>query len=121
MTDEQIAETVVSDAIARGFFGAICRWDGVGVKVTFDWFETGGLDVERATAEKLGYSIENATVQGRKAVLMRQPNDPGACGISVGSPSAGVIGWWVQYGPGGAGDPCAAATKLAELTLNLSS
>lgn len=124
VTDEQIAEAVGADAIERGFFGAICRWDALGtngpVKVTFNWFETGSLDTERKTGEELGYAVESATIQGRKAVVMRPPADPGACGVTVGSPSAGVVGWWVQFQPGTA-DPCQAASTLADLTLNLSS
>ncbi|QNG19721.1 DUF3558 domain-containing protein [Rhodococcus triatomae] len=124
VAEDQIAETVGADAIERGFLGAICRWDAIGVngtvKVTFHWFETGTLDTERETAEQLGYEVENATVQGRRAVLLRPPADPGSCGIALGSPSVGVVGWWVQYG-GGAADPCAAAMKLADLTVDLSS
>jgi hypothetical protein len=124
VADDQIAQTVGADAIQRGFFGAICRWDAVGangpVKVTFNWFETGSLDTEKSTGEKLGYTVESSTIQGRKAVVMRPPGDPGACGVTVGSPSAGVVGWWVQFQTGAA-DPCEAASTLADLTLNLSS
>ncbi len=64
---EKIAEAVGADYVYRGFFGAICRWDGEGptgvVKVTFNWFETGSLDHERAAAEGLGYEIENTTIE----------------------------------------------------------
>lgn len=124
VTEDKIAEVVGADAIVRGFFGAICRWDAIGAsgttKVTFNWFETGSLDAERTASEKLGYTVKDITVQGRRALLVRQPADPGSCNVTAGSPSAGVFGWWVQYGAGG-GDPCAAATTLAELTLDLSS
>ncbi len=124
VTDEQIAESVAADAIERGFFGAICRWDAVGangpVKITFNWFETGSLDTEKETGEELGYKVESSTIQGRRAVVMRPPEDPGACGVSVGSPSSGVVGWWVQF-TAAAADPCKAASTLADLTLNLSS
>lgn len=124
VADDKIAEVVGADAIVRGFFGAICRWDAVGAsgttKVTFDWFETGSLDTERSTAEKLGYKATDITVQGRRAIMIEQPADPGSCNVTAGSPSGGVFGWWVQYGAGG-GDPCGAATTLAELTLDLSS
>ncbi|XGU19650.1 DUF3558 family protein [Rhodococcus sp. 3Y1] len=38
VTDEQIAGAVGADAVGRGFFGAICRWDGIGtagpIKIT---------------------------------------------------------------------------------------
>jgi len=121
---DQIAEVVGGGAIERGFFGAICRWSVTGpsgpVRVTFDWFETGALDVERETSRRLGYTVEDASVDGRRAVLSRQPQDPGACGISTGSPVSGVVGWWVQYQGAGHPDPCEAAATLAKLTLDLS-
>lgn len=66
---EQIVEAVGGGAIERGFFGAICRWSVAGpagpVRVTFDWFETGSLDVERETAQRLGYAVEDVSVAGR--------------------------------------------------------
>ncbi|WP_072690601.1 DUF3558 domain-containing protein [Rhodococcus marinonascens] len=124
VTEDQIARTVGADAIERGFFGAICRWDTVGAtgpaKVTFNWFETGSLDTEKATGEKLGYAVESSTVQGRRSVVMRPPDDPGSCGVTVGSPSGGIVGWWVQFKTGAA-DPCDTASTLVDLTLNLSS
>ncbi|MBH0119497.1 DUF3558 domain-containing protein [Rhodococcus sp. NPDC003382] len=126
VTDEQIAESVGSDYVLRGFFGAICRWDGDGpsgpVKVTFNWFETGALDTEREAGERLGYAVENTTVEGRRALLMRRPADPHSCGVSANASTVGIFGWWVQYVPGSAHpDPCEAAATLARLTLNLSS
>lgn len=125
VTDDTIAETVGGDAIARGFFGAICRWDVAGpsgiVKVTFNWFENGSLDAERTANEKLAYDVEDITVQGRAALRIRQPEDPAACGVTAGSPDSGVVGWWVQYQPGlQSADPCVAATTLMELTIDLS-
>ena len=124
VADEKIAEAVGADYVYRGFFGAICRWDGEGptgvVKVTFNWFETGSLDHERAAAEGLGYEIENTTIEGRRALQMRRPGDPRSCGVSSGASTTGIFGWWVQYTSGGA-DPCEAAATLARLTLNLSS
>ncbi|MCL2533081.1 MAG: DUF3558 domain-containing protein [Nocardiaceae bacterium] len=121
---EHIADAVGGGAIERGFFGAICRWSVDGpagpVRVTFDWFETGALDVERETSQRLGYAVEDTTVDGRRAVLSRQPQDPGACGIAVGSPYSGVIGWWVQYRAAGHPDPCEAAATLAKLALDVS-
>lgn len=124
VTDEQIAEAVGVEAVERGFFGAICRWDTAGgaAKITFNWFETGSLDTERGTAQRLGYAVENTTVEGRRAVLMRPPDDPASCGISAGASTTGIFGWWVQYAPGPQSlDPCAAAVTLARLTLDLSS
>lgn len=124
VADDKIAETVGAAAVYRGFFGAICRWEGDSpagvVKVTFNWFETGSLDHERNAGEELGYSVENTTVEGRRALQMRRPNDPLSCGVSAGAATTGIFGWWVQYATGGA-DPCEAAATLARLTLNLSS
>ncbi|TSD95071.1 DUF3558 domain-containing protein [Skermania sp. ID1734] len=125
VSDDQIAKTVGADSIERGFFGAICRWDATGpsgeVKVTFNWFETGSLEVERATLQKLHYGMKDITVQGRKAIQEQPPNDPDSCGVTAGAADTGIIGWWVQYRPGSTHpDPCQAAQKLAELTLNLS-
>ncbi|MGB6073749.1 MAG: DUF3558 domain-containing protein [Rhodococcus sp. (in: high G+C Gram-positive bacteria)] len=125
VSDDQILETTGADAIGRGFFGAICRWDLVGsagtVKVTFNWFESGTLAAERAADEKMMYTVSDTTVQGRKAIQAQRPNDPDSCGVSAGADRPGIFGWWVQYQPNAAHpDPCQAAAKLADLTLNLS-
>lgn len=123
VAEEKIAETVGADSVYRGFFGAICRWEGEGpagvVKVTFNWFESGSLDREREAGEELGYSVENTTVEGRRALQLRRPNDPLSCGVTAGDSTTGIFGWWVQYASSGA-DPCEAAATLARLTLNLS-
>lgn len=124
VADDQIAKAVGGDSIQRGFFGAICRWDvggpGGNVKVTFNWFESGSLNNEKATLEKLKYTISETKVEGRRAIQQQRPNDPDSCGITAGAPDQGIIGWWVNYRPGSAHpDPCQAAVKLAELTLNL--
>jgi hypothetical protein len=115
---------VGGDLIERGFIGAICRWDVTGasgsVKVTFDWFENGSLETERATNEDLGWTVTDVTVSSRRAIQIQQPDDPASCGVTAGAPDAGVIGWWVQYRPGSPLDPCQAATKLMQLALNLS-
>ncbi len=124
VSEDQIAKSVGGDGIDRGFFGAICRWDVTGpngnAKVTFNWFESGSLDVERQTLQKLNYEMADITVQGRKAIQERRPNDPDSCGVTVGALDTGIVGWWVQYRPGGHPDPCEAAKKLVDLTLNLS-
>lgn len=123
VTDPQIASAVAADVVERGFFGAICRWDGVGaagpIKVTFNWFETGDVDHELAAFEHLGYVVETITVKGSAVYLVRMPADPQSCGVTAGAPAGGVFGWWIRQPLGGA-DACAGATKLAELTLNIS-
>ena len=125
VSDEQIRDTTGADDIARGFFGAICRWDLIGsagtVKVTFNWFESGTLAAERSADEKMMYTVTDTTVQGRKAIQAQRPNDSASCGVTAGADRAGIFGWWVQYRPDVAHpDPCQAAAKLADLTLNLS-
>lgn len=124
VTDEEIGKAVEGDAITRIFFGAICRWDLTGpsgnIKVTFNWFENGSLEVERTTLEKLKYTATDITIQGRRAIQMQRPGDADSCGVTAGAPDSGIIGWWVQYRPGSPHpDPCAAANKLTELTLNV--
>ena len=124
VTEDEISKAVGGETAERIFFGAICRWDITGangtVKVTFNWFEDGSLEVERATLGKLKYVATDVTIQGRRAIQMQRPNDPDSCGVTAGAADSGIIGWWVQYRPGSAHpDPCAAATKLTELTLNL--
>ncbi|NLU82742.1 DUF3558 domain-containing protein [Rhodococcus sp. HNM0569] len=124
VADQQIAEVIGADQVLRGFFGAICRWDSIGAgaaaKVTFDWFETGSLDTEEQTNTRLGYTVSDTTVQGRRALVLTQPADPASCGITLGSPSDGVVGWWVQYKGASPVDPCDAVVKLAELTVDVS-
>ncbi|MFE4499017.1 DUF3558 domain-containing protein [Rhodococcus sp. NPDC056743] len=123
VSDPQIAAAIGADGVERGFYGAICRWDGVGaagpVHVTFNWFETGTTDHEVAAFEHLGYVVEKITVKGSDAYLVRQPADPQSCGITAGAPAGGVFGWWVRQPVGGM-DACAGVTKLGELTLNVS-
>lgn len=120
---DRIAEIVGGETIERGFLGAICRWTVNGAtgpaRVTFNWFETGTLPVEKRTSEQLGYAVEDVTVGGRRAVLARTPADPGSCGITAGFPAGGVVGWWVQYPGGDGADPCEAASRLVESTLDL--
>lgn len=124
VSDEQIADVVGGTAIEQGFIGAICRWDltgpGGAIKVTFDWFETGSLDTERAANERLGWTVAEIEVSSRTALEIRQPEDPGSCGVTAQSPNSGVIGWWVQYRPGNPTDACDAAARLMQLSLNLS-
>ncbi|MGA9872270.1 MAG: DUF3558 domain-containing protein [Rhodococcus sp. (in: high G+C Gram-positive bacteria)] len=116
--DDKIAESVQADAVRQYFFGAVCMWTGTTaagtVDVTFAWFEDNTLGRERALAEKLNYQIEPVTISGAGAFLSRRPGDPASCGITASY--TGTITWWVQY-RNAAADPCAGATRLAELTL----
>ncbi|WP_378734206.1 DUF3558 domain-containing protein [Nocardia brasiliensis] len=126
VTLDQVAEAVAKGSYPQqSFYGAVCMWDlqgapGGNAMVTLNWYETGALNNEKTTNDKLGYLTNNITVQGRRALETRRPNDPDSCGVSAGAADQGVIGFWVNYRPGSAhADPCAAAKQLVELTLNL--
>ncbi|WWW20163.1 DUF3558 domain-containing protein [Nocardia vulneris] len=124
---DQIADAVgAKEAFPQpSFYGAVCMWDvqgapGGNAMVTLNWYEIGSLNNEKTTNDKLGYTTTNATIDGRRALEIRRPNDPDSCGVSAGAADQGVIGFWINYRPGSAHpDPCAGAKKLVELTLNL--
>ncbi|MDG3009151.1 DUF3558 domain-containing protein [Rhodococcus sp. D2-41] len=117
--DQTITQVVGGSSITNEFFGAICRWsiDNGTAWVTFHWFERGTLATERATTQRLGYAVADSRVSGVQAITVRPHDDPSACGVTTMATDAGVIGWWVQYRADGR-DPCAAAQRLAELSLN---
>ncbi|WP_406266644.1 DUF3558 domain-containing protein [Nocardia sp. NBC_00881] len=126
VTSEDIAKAVGTDSFVQpSFYGAVCMWDlqgapGGNAMVTLNWYEIGALNNEKANNDKLGYITNNITVEGRRALETRRPNDPDSCGVSAGAADQGVIGFWVNYRPGSSHpDPCGAAKKLVELTLNL--
>ncbi|MFR9753271.1 DUF3558 domain-containing protein [Nocardia sp. 004] len=111
--------------VRDSFFGAVCMWDLIGAPggnamATLNWYENGTLSNEKQTNNKLGYLTTNITVQSVLALQIRRPDDPDSCGVTASAPDNGVIGWWINYRPGSAHpDPCGAATKLMEMTLNL--
>lgn len=125
VTEEQIADAVGGGNPRPSFNGAVCMWDlesapgGAGM-ATLNWYENGNLRNERSTNDKLGYTTTNTSVQGTLALEIRRPNDPDSCGVSARAADSGVVGWWVNYYPGSSHpDPCGAAKKLVELTVNL--
>ncbi|NEW44551.1 DUF3558 domain-containing protein [Nocardia cyriacigeorgica] len=126
VTQDQIAKVVdETSMVMPSFYGAVCMWDleggatGSGM-VSLNWYEIGSLNNERANNDKLGYTTATITVQGRSALETRRPGDPDSCGVSASAADTGIIGWWVNYRAGSAHpDPCGAAKKLVELTLNL--
>ncbi|MGS2806930.1 DUF3558 domain-containing protein [Nocardia sp. MW-W600-9] len=111
--------------VQTSFSGAVCMWDiqdapGGGAMATLNWYEMGTLNNEKTTNDKLGYLTGDITVQGRRALQVRRPNDNDSCGVTAPAADVGVVGWWINYKPGSAHpDPCAAAQKLVELTLDL--
>lgn len=116
--NEKIAETVGGESIDQYFYGAVCMWTVAGpsgaVDVTFGWFETNTLQREKAIAEQIGYAVESTTIAGTSAFVARRPGESATCGVTAAY--SGVVTWWVQQ-LSGAGDPCDAASKLAELAL----
>ncbi|WP_246002812.1 DUF3558 domain-containing protein [Nocardia tenerifensis] len=127
VSPDQIADAVGAKGLfpEPSFYGAVCMWymagaPGGNAMITLNWYEVGSLNNEKTTNDKLGYLTNNITVQGRRGLETRRPNDPDSCGVSAGAADQGVIGFWINYRAGSAHpDPCAGAKKLVELTLNL--
>ncbi|GAA2065133.1 DUF3558 domain-containing protein [Williamsia deligens] len=121
LSPEQIATAVGGTAAESTFNGAICRWvvsGGTPLGVTFTWFESGTMSVEKQTVTRMGYATDNIRVSGTTAFTSRDPQRPGVCGVTAKSPDRGIYTWWVEpRGGQAAGDPCAAPTKLMELVL----
>ncbi|WP_225725637.1 MULTISPECIES: DUF3558 domain-containing protein [unclassified Nocardia] len=107
------------------FYGAVCMWEvqgapGGNAMATLNWYELGSLTNEKANNDRLGYSTTNVNFGESLGLQTLRPNDPDSCGISAAAPDTGIVGWWINYRAGSAHpDPCAAARKLTELTLNL--
>ncbi|MGV9410124.1 DUF3558 domain-containing protein [Nocardia sp. NPDC003693] len=111
--------------VEPSFNGAVCMWDldggasGSGM-VTLSWYELGSLKNEKANNDRLGYVTNDISVQGRRSLETRRPGDADSCGVSAPAADTGIVGWWVNFRPGSSHpDPCEAARKLVELTLNL--
>ncbi|MFG3520168.1 DUF3558 domain-containing protein [Nocardia nova] len=121
---EDIAKATGAQDAQGSFNGAVCMWDLSGTPggdgmATLNWYEMGSLPNEKANNDRLGYTTTDVNVQGRRSLQVQRPGDPDSCGVMAPAADTGIIGWWVNYRPGGHPDPCAGAKKLAELTLNL--
>ncbi|MDN5759174.1 MAG: DUF3558 domain-containing protein [Tomitella sp.] len=114
---DTIAQVLGTTAVFETFSGAVCRWRSIdgGTDVQFNWFETGTMRTEKDTAEQLGYGVENVRISGGVAYVVRPPDDPASCGAVARASGEGVVGWWVHSSPA---DPCEAARKLVELSVN---
>lgn len=114
---DTIAQIVGAAGVVETFSGAVCRWRSIdgAIDVQLDWFETGAMGREKSVAENLGYNVENVRISGDIAYVLRPPDDPAACGAVAGAGDAGIVGWWVHSAPA---DPCEAAKKLVELSIN---
>ncbi|MFJ9367765.1 DUF3558 domain-containing protein [Nocardia sp. NPDC101769] len=126
VAQDDIAKSVGDNMyVEPSFNGAVCMWNltggtaGSGM-VTLSWYELGSLNNEKQNNDRLKYVTNDITVQGRRSVETRRPNDPDSCGVSAPAADTGIVGWWVNYRSGSQhADPCDAARKLVELTLNL--
>lgn len=117
----QIAETVGGQSAQGSFVGALCRWvvtGGQTVDVTLNWWEWGNINLEKQTAQNLGFTTENIQVHSMAAFTSRDPARPEMCGVTAKSPGRGVLTWWVEPHGAAAGDPCEAPRKLMEMVLD---
>lgn len=118
----KVTEAVSADS---SFNGAVCMWNLSGAPggdgmATLNWYEMGSIANEKSNNDRLGYITSEVAVQGRRSLQVRRPGDPDSCGVLAPAADTGIIGWWVNYRPGGTHpDPCPAAAKLVDLTLNL--
>ena len=124
LTADLLAKTVGADPldIQSTFVGAVCRWQALNpaglIDITRFWYEQGSLENERKVAEFLKYKVENRSINGISAFVMRTNDPNGACGVAADA--LGVVGWWVNPQFPGI-DACAQAIKLMELTLQTNS
>ncbi|EGD54323.1 DUF3558 domain-containing protein [Gordonia neofelifaecis] len=114
-----IAKAVGGTTAESNFFGANCRWivQPQQIDVTFNWFEWGDYNLEKETAQNLGFTTENISVQSQAAFTQRDPKRPQVCGVTAKSPAGGIFTWWVEPEAAQPGDPCAGPIKLMELIL----
>lgn len=124
LSERQIAEAVGGTFADRAFNGAICRWvvsGGTTIDVTLAWYEWGDFNLEKRTAQRLGFTTENIQVHSLAAFTQRDPARPGVCGVTGKSPGRGTITWWVEPQAAPPGDPCQGAIKLMEMVLDRAS
>jgi hypothetical protein len=120
LVDSSIQQTMGADHIVRPYSGAVCQYvlargSGI-VDVTFSWYETGGLDRERALAGERGATITEKVVERHQAFLARRDTTGVACSATAAA-GTGVLSWWVQFRGQRSGDPCQDAEKLLTATL----
>lgn len=115
-----IAKAVGGTSASSNFFGANCRWIVAPqvTDVTFNWFEWGDYNLEKETAQNMGFTTENISIRSQAAFTQRDPKRPGVCGVTSKATAGGIFTWWVEPESAQAGDPCAAPIKLMELILS---
>ncbi|MGB6041471.1 MAG: DUF3558 domain-containing protein [Gordonia sp. (in: high G+C Gram-positive bacteria)] len=115
-----IAKAVGGTSADPNFFGANCRWivSPQIIDVTFNWFEWGDYNLEKETAQNMGFTTENISVRSQSAFTQRDPQRPSVCGVTAKATAGGIFTWWVEPEAPQGGDPCAAPIKLMELILS---
>lgn len=115
-----IAKAVGGTTAQPNFYGANCRWIVLpqSTDVTFNWFEWGDYNLERETAQRLGFVTENVQVRSQSGFTQRDPARPQVCGVTAKAQAGGIFTWWVEPVGAPEGDACAAPIKLMELILS---
>lgn len=115
-----IAQAVGGTTARPNFYGANCRWIVMpqSTDVTFNWFEWGDYNLERETAQRLGFVTENIQVRSQSGFTQRDPARPQVCGVTAKAQAGGIFTWWVEPAGAPEGDACAAPIKLMELILS---
>jgi Protein of unknown function (DUF3558) len=130
LVDGSIQEVLGADDVVRPYSGAVCQYVlsresqpdvGAGappviIDVTFSWFESGGIDRERALATERGAKVTEKVVERHEAFLARRDTTGAACSATAAA-GTGVLSWWVQFRGQTTGDPCKDAEKLLSATL----
>jgi hypothetical protein len=130
LVDSSIQQAIGADHIVRPYSGAVCQYVlsresqpdvGAGappviIDVTFSWFESGGIDRERALATERGAKVTEKVVERHEAFLARRDTTGAACSATAAA-GTGVLSWWVQFRGQTTGDPCKDAEKLLSATL----
>jgi hypothetical protein len=120
LVDGSIQEVIGADDVVRPYSGAVCQYvlsrDDTTIDVTFSWFESGGIDRERALATERGAKVTEKVVERHEAFLARRDTTGAACSATAAA-GTGVLSWWVQFRGQTTGDPCKDAEKLLSATL----
>jgi hypothetical protein len=119
-----IAKVTRTRDLSAQTHSAICGWrgadlvDGHTVDITYGWLENDTLMNEAAVDTRLGYTIDHFVVKHFGGIYLRDPHDPGSCGVSAYD--TGTVTWWVAnrtHLPEPA--PCPAALLLLANTLGI--
>lgn len=124
VSPKQMSEALGGGTVSRSFNGAICRWVVGGATITdltLAWYEWGDFNLEKQTAQRLGFTTDNIQVNSVAAFTATDPKRPEVCGVTAKSPGRGTITWWTEPHGAVTGDPCQGAIKLMELVISRAS